>query len=197
MYQNDSQKVLTNEVRLSYCNLVTPRASQSNPAGQPKYSVTLLIPKTDTATITNLRASEEAAAQAATLSTWDGVRPPKIDSVIHDGDGVRPSGVPFSEECKGCWVLTASSTQKPQVVGIDNINCELAPTDIYSGMYARVTVRFYGYKNSGKKGVACGLGNVMKTRDGEPLAGGASAASDFAGIGQSVTNINPVTGLPM
>jgi len=51
-------------------------------------------------------------------------------------------------------------------------------------MYARVTINFYGYKNR-KIGVGCGLGNVLKTRDGEPLSGGASAASDFAGIGQT------------
>jgi len=70
-----------------------------------------------------------------------------------------------------------------QVVVIDNINCELAPADIYSGMYARVTVRFFGYANSGNKGVGCGLGNIMKTRDGEALAGGASASVDFAGVG--------------
>ena len=75
---------------------------------------------------------------------------------------------------------------KPQVVGQDNINVELAPQDIYSGMYARVTVRFYPFNTAGKRGVGCGLGNVMKTRDGEPLSGGASAASDFAGIGNAV-----------
>ena len=53
-------------------------------------------------------------------------------------------------------------------------------------MYARVTINFFGYMSNGKKGVGCGLGNVMKTRDGEPLAGGASAASDFAEVGSVV-----------
>lgn len=91
------------------------------------------------------------------------------------------SGVPFGDECKGHWVITASTKNKPQVVGIDNINCELAPSDIYSGMYGRVTIRFFGYSNSGNKGIGCGLGNVLKTRDGEPLSGQASAASDFCG----------------
>jgi hypothetical protein len=220
MYQNDPLKVLTGEVRLSYANLVQPRASQQG--GEPKYSVTLLIPKTDTATKANIDAAMEAAAKEATAKTWGGVRPPYLKSVVHDGDGVRPSGVAFGPECRGHWVLTASSKNKPQVVGQDNINCELAPQDIYSGMYARVTIRFYGYSNSGNKGVGCGLGNVMKTRDGEPLSGGASAASDFAGIGQAATPeygaampatpgaagyapapapgavaINPITGLPM
>ena len=79
--------------------------------------------------------------------------------------------------------LPISTKNKPQVVGIDNINCELSPADIYSGMYGRVTVRFFGYSNSGNKGVGCGLGNVLKTRDGEPLSGSASAATDFAGLG--------------
>ena len=117
---------------------------------------------------------------------WNGVRPPQLKVPIYDGDGVRPnSGVPFGDECLGHWVMTAGTKNKPQVVGIDNINCELAPSDVYSGMYGRVTINFYGYSNSGNRGVGCGLGNVLKTRDGEPLAGGASAAADFAGIGAS------------
>jgi hypothetical protein len=78
--------------------------------------------------------------------------------------------------------MTASSKNKPQVVHQSDINTELPPQEINSGMRARVTINFYGYNRSGKKGVGCGLGNVMKTRDDEPLAGGANAATDFAGI---------------
>lgn len=197
MYQNDPCKVLTGEVRLSYCHLTTPRASQQG--GEPKYSVTLLIPKTDTATKADIDAAIAAAAQIATPKIWNGARPPMLRVPIYDGDGVRPSGEPFGEECRGHWVMTASSKQKPGVVGIDNINCELAPTDIYSGMYARVTVRFFGYANSGNKGIGCGLGNVLKTRDGDSLSGHTTAASDFAGIGKAVdvsATVNPITGLP-
>lgn len=204
MYQNDAQKVLTGEVRLSYCNLIAPRAPL-NGQGDPKYSVTVLIPKTDVATKADIDASIEAAAKEAVGKIWGGVRP-RFDSIVWDGDGVRKNGMPFGAECKGHWVLTASTKQKPQVVGIDNINAELAPQDIYSGMYGRVTLRFFGYSQSGNRGVGCGLGNVMKTRDGEPLSGGASAASDFAGVGNTVMPtvdpvtgraINPITGLPM
>lgn len=185
MYQNDPMKCLTGEVRLSYVHLTQPYANSKTPGAEPKYSVTILIPKTDVATKTDLDRAFEAAAQDAVAKKWGGFRPPQLKSVIHDGDGVRQDGTPFGEECKGHWVLTASSKQPPQVVGMDNINCQLAPQDIYSGMYARVTLRFFGYANSGNKGVGCGLGNVLKTRDGEPLSGGASAAADFAGIGQS------------
>lgn len=202
MYQNIATKVLTGEVRLSYANLVAPRAAQQGQ--EPKYSVTLLIPKSDNATIANINASIKAAYDEGVSKKWGGAHPqPKV--IVHDGDGLRPSGLPFGDECKGCWVLTASSKNKPQVVGLENLDCELAPSDIYSGMYARVTINFFAYDTAGSKGVGCGLGNVLKTRDGEPLSGGASAASDFEGLGQSYTAqpaqaarpaVNPITGEP-
>lgn len=187
MYNNVPTKVLTGEVRLSYVNLVAPRVNNNDPSATPKYSVTLLIPKTDIAVKQNIDASMEAAAADAQGKIWNGVRPPVLPIPIHDGDGLRENGTPYGSECKGCWVITASSKNKPQVVHQSDINTELLPQDIYSGMYARVTINFFGYMRAGKKGIGCGLGNVMKTRDGEALAGGASAASDFAGIGQEVT----------
>lgn len=214
MYQNIPTKVLTGVVRLSYANLVTPRANQQG--GEPKYSVTLLIPKSDVATLNDINASMDAAYEEGVSKKWGGARPQK-KVILHDGDGLRPNGLPFGDEAKGHYVLTASSKLKPQVVGIDNINCELAPNDIYSGMYARVTINFFPYDTAGSKGVGCGLGNVLKTADGEPLSGGSSAASDFAEVGSAVApqvqstapqfitaqfatvapQINPITGQPM
>ena len=201
-YQGIATKVLTGVVRLSYANLVTPRENPQG--GDPKYSVTLLIPKSDTATKADIEASMKAAYEEGVSKKWGGAHP-QMKQILWDGDGLRQSGLPFGDECKGHWVINASSKQKPQVVGIDNVNCELAPNDIYSGMYARVTINFYPYDAAGSKGVACGLGNVMKTSDGEPLSGGASAASDFAEVGNSVApaqnafapQINPITGMPM
>ena len=181
MYQNDPAKVLTGEVRLSYVHLIEPRTNK--PGDDPKYSATLLIPKTDFATKADIDASIQAAAQDAVSKVWNGAAPPQLRVPIYDGDGVRQSGEPFGEECRGHWVMSASTFNKPQVVGIQNINQELPPREVYSGMYARVTIRFFGYSNSGNKGIGCGLGNVMKTRDGEALAGSASASVDFAGVG--------------
>lgn len=74
MYQNNPTKVLTGECRLSYCNLTTPRAAQQG--GEAKYSVTLLIPKTDTATKADIDAAINAAANDAMAKLWNGVRPP-------------------------------------------------------------------------------------------------------------------------
>ena len=180
MYQNIATKVLTGKVRLSYAHLIEAHASVAG--AEPKYSVTLLIPKTDTATKADIDSAIQAAIEAGKQGAWKGVVPPQVHTPIYDGDGVRPSGVPFGDECKGCWVITANSKQKPQVVDISNINVELAPYDIYSGMYARVTLNFFAYANSGNKGIGCGLGNVLKVADGEPLSGRSSAASDFAGL---------------
>ena len=203
MYNNNPTRVLTGEVRLSYVNLVAPRVNGNDPNSAPRYSVTLLIPKTDVAVKQDIDASIEAATTDAQTKLWGGVRPPIIPIPIHDGDGVRENGTPYGPECKGCWVITASSKQKPQVVHQSNINTELAPQDIYSGMYARVTINFFGYNQKGKRGIGCGLGNVMKTREGESLTGFTSAAADFAGIGQTVTPptqtsgmVNPLTGQP-
>ena len=87
MYQNDPMKVLTGEVRLSYANLTTPRAAQQG--GEPKYSVTLLIPKTDVATKADIDAAINAAANEALTKVWNGARPPQLATPVWDGDGVR------------------------------------------------------------------------------------------------------------
>ena len=192
---NELTNVTTGEARLSYVHLFKPYAYQ--PGQEEKYQVTVLVPKTDTDTMGRINAAIEAAKQRGISEKWNGQCPPIVPVPVYDGDGVRPSdGMAFGPECKGHWVMTASTKNKPQVVGIDNINCELSPADIYSGMYGRVTVRFFGYSNSGNKGIGCGLGNVLKTRDGEPLSGQASAASDFAGLGGTPA-VTPAYGAAM
>ena len=97
---------------------------------------------------------------------------------VHDGDGVRPNGEAFGEECRGHWVFTASSKQAPQVVDM-NLNPIINQTDVYSGCYARVCVNFFPYNSNGKRGVGIGLNAVQKIEDGEPLGGRVSAAEAF------------------
>lgn len=183
MYQGIDTKVMTGEVRLSYAHLDKPYANPKQPGAEPKYSVTLLIPKTDTATKADIDQSMRAAYEKGVAGDWKGARPQLKNAIIYDGDGVRPDGTPFAPECHGFWVMTASTKRKPQVVHISNPAVELMPNDIYSGMWARVSVNFYPYTGQ-QKGVAAGLSNVFKTRDDEAFAGGASAASEFEGIAQ-------------
>ena len=126
MYQNDAQKVLTGEVRLSYCNLIQPRAPLSG-QGDPKYSVTILIPKTDVATKADIDASIEAAARMTPWASCGAVCVPASIPSCGTATVRAKTVMPFGSECKGHWVLTASTKQKPQVVGIDNINAEACP----------------------------------------------------------------------
>ncbi|MCF8566878.1 DUF2815 family protein [Alicyclobacillus tolerans] len=181
MANHDPQRVVTGKVRLSFVHLTSPYARNGQ---EPKYSATLLIPKSDVATKQRMDAAVNAAIQEGVEKRWNGVRPPQISIPIYDGDGVKPSdGLPFGPECKGHWVLTASSKadRKPEIVDLQ-LNPILNATDVYSGMYAHVSIRFFAYFSSGKKGIGCGLGNVQKVADGEPLAGGKSAADDFASL---------------
>lgn len=173
----DPKRLVTGQVRLSYVHLTAPRPSRQ--AGEdPKFSVTLLIPKSDFATKQRIDAAINAAIQEGIASKWGGTRPAQPAIPIHDGDGLRPTGEVFTDECKGHWVVTASSTQRPEIVDL-NLNPVVQPTEIYSGMYARVSIRFFAYFSNGKKGIGCGLGNVQKVADGEALAGRQSAESDF------------------
>lgn len=176
MSQNPTN-VTTGQVRLSYTHLFQPYANQ--PGQEPKYSTTILIPKTDVATKQRIDAAINAAIIAGVSSKWNGVRPPQIAIALHDGDGVRPSdGMPFGEECKGHWVMTASSKQQQAVVDL-SLNPIINQTEVYSGMYARVNINFFPYNSAGKKGIGCGLGPVQKIADGEPLGGRVSAEAAF------------------
>lgn len=183
MTNQNPTRVITGEVRLSYVNLLKPRESQFG--GEPKYSVTLLIPKNDFATKQRIDAAIEAAKMQGKANKWGGVMPPVVPTPIHDGDGVKSDGTSFGEECRGHWVISASSSvdQPPKIVDI-NLNPILDPTEVYSGMYARVAINLAPYASMGKKGVGCYLStNVQKTRDGEPLGGSAPAAADDFGPG--------------
>ena len=138
-------------------------------------------------------------------SKWNGVRPPQPSICVHDGDGPRPSdGSAFGEECKGCWVFTASTKQPPFVVDeyVQNI---IDPTKVYSGMWGNVNVTFFAYNNAGKKGIGCGLNGVQKIRDGEALGGQITAQEAFKPVGTppaaapayAPPAVDPITGQPV
>lgn len=196
MANNNPAHVVTGACRLSYCALTQPKRKSDK--AEPRYSVTVLVPKNDIATKQRLDAAIEAAAQAGTPSKWGGVRPPRVATPVYDGDGTRPSdGAPFGDECRGHWVFTATSKTAPAVVDTA-LQPILQATEIYSGMYGRVGVTFFAYAAEGKKGVGCALDNVQKLADGEPLAGrGASAEDDFSGApAPQVAYQAPVTNQP-
>lgn len=176
--QPNPTSVTTGQVRGSYLHLFTPYANK--PTDTPKFSMTILLPKSDIATKQRIDAAINAAIQVGVASKWNGTRPLQVPNPIWDGDGLRQNGEHFGPECKGHWVFTASSKQQPAIVDA-TVQPILSQSEIYSGMYARVNVNFYPYFNSGKKGIGCGLGPVQKLMDGEPLGGGISAEAAFGG----------------
>ena len=127
--------ITINDVRFSYCNLFQP---QARPGQEPKYSVTILIPKTNAAAKAAVDQAVQEAIAAGVSKCWNGQRPPMPALCIHDGDGTRPSdGMPYGEECKGHWIITASSKQPPFVVDAQ-VQKIINPTEVYSGMWGNV-----------------------------------------------------------
>lgn len=172
--------ITTGQVRLSYANLFKPRASK--PGEEPKYSVTLLIPKTDIKTKQMIDAAINAAITAAVAGKWNGARPPQISTPLQDGDGLRRNGTPFSPECKGHWVINTSTNRQPTVCDL-SLQPIIDQTQVYSGMYARVNINFFGFFSNGNKGIGCGLNAVQKVADGEPLGSQVSVESAFGDQG--------------
>jgi len=169
-------QLTTGKVRFSYCTLFTPRAIKEG--DQPKYSVTLLIPKSDKATLAKINGAVEAAKDAYMKKNPGKKLPTAMKISMHDGDGERVNGGEFGEECKGHYVMTVSSKNPPVVIYADKTPLT-DPQELYSGCYGRVVINFYVYDFQGNKGVSAGLNGVMKLYDGEPLAGGVVRDEDW------------------
>ena len=170
-----STKVVTGKVRFSFVNIFEPRASQDG--GDPKYSVTLLIPKSDKVTMGKIKEAMEEARQNFCAKNGSSALPAKPSNTLHDGDGQRDSGDDYGPECKGHYVMTVSSKDRPVIVDAAR-NEILDRTEVYSGCYGRAAINFYGYNSHGKKGISAGLLSVQKLTDGEPF-GTRGSADDF------------------
>lgn len=169
-------KVVTGKVRLSYASIFEPKSINGS---DPKYSVSLIIPKSDKQMV---QVIEEAIQNAMEKDKgkWNGKVPANLKTPLRDGDEERPDDENYADS----YFVNANSTKAPQVVSLEKDPVtgkpiELGPEEVYSGCYARVSINFYGFNTNGNKGVACGLGNIQKLEDGERLGGGSSAEDDF------------------
>jgi hypothetical protein len=138
-----------------------------------KYSVTLLIPKTDTVLVAQVNAAIEAAMSEGLAAKFGGKRPPMWKNPLRDGDTERDD-----DAFAGHWFVNASGRQQPGIVN-RQMQRILNPADFKSGDFARVDVKFYAFNTSGNKGVACGLNNIQKWEEGESLTGARSAEAAF------------------
>lgn len=186
MANMNPRHAVTGLSRFSYESIMKPSLGpNAKPGDAPRYSVTILMPKSDTAAKARIDAAIEAAKQygAAKKIFKEGTPLDRLQTVVYDGDGFRRDGYTrFGKECAGCWVFTASTpADKPPVVVDGGRNPIIDPTEIYSGMYGRVGVDFFPYSTGGNQGIGCSLINVQKLRDGEPLAGARASVDDDFG----------------
>ena len=172
MTTTNTTRIVTGEVRLSYAHVWEPNPIQG---GKPKNSVSLIIPKSDTATITAIEKAVDAAIEQG-IGKFGGKRRNKaaLKLPLCDGDIERDD-----EAYANAYFLNANYLTAPQIVDM-NLASILDRAEVYSGCYARVSLSFYAFNTNGNRGIACGLSNIQKTRDGESLGGGrVSAETDF------------------
>lgn len=167
----NSTKVVTGKVRFSYANVFEPKSING---GDEKYSVSLIIPKSDKKTIDDIKAAIEQAKKEG-ASKFGGKVPANLKLPLRDGDVDRAD----DEAYRDCYFINANSKDRPGVVD-RNVKAILDPNELYSGCYGRASITFYAFNQNGNKGIACGLQNLQKLSEGEPLSGRSRAEDDFA-----------------
>jgi len=170
-------RLVTGKVRLSYVHVFEKWSGGEDQ--DAKYSVVLLIPKTDKATIRALRVAEAAATEAGKSTKFGGSIPKGLKSIIHDGD--EEADLDKNPEYAGCLYMSVGSRTRPGIVD-KNVQPILDSTEVYSGCYARVSINAYPYNTKGNRGISFGLNNLQKLADGEQLGGGTRADADFDAV---------------
>ena len=177
-YVNSTKVITGPETRWSYANVWQPKAIDG---GAPKYSVSLIIPKSDTKTIEKIRAAIQAAyEEGQSKLKGNGKTVPQLKALktpLRDGDLERPDDEAYANS----YFINANSASAP---GIVDANCQpiIDTSEVYSGVYGRASINFYAFNSNGNKGIACGLNNLQKIRDGESLGGKSRAEDDFADL---------------
>lgn len=173
---NPTKVITGKDTRWSYCNVWDAKSING---GTPKFSVSLIIPKSDEATVRKIKAAIDAVyhdGESKLRGNGKAVPPlVAIKNPLRDGDTERPDDLAY----KNAYFVNANSATAPGVVDAD-CNPILTRSEVYSGVYGRASISFYAFNSNGNRGIACGLNNLQKIRDGEPLGGRASAESDFA-----------------
>ena len=173
-------KVITGpKTVFSYLNVNEPKAPLGG--GTPKYSVSLIIPKSDTVTIAKIQAAIKAAYDEGQSKLKGSSKfVPDLDSLktpLRDGDKERKGDVAYANS----YFVNANSTTKPGVVDADRQPI-IDTSELYSGIIGRASINFYAYNANGNKGIACGLNNLQKLSDGTALGGHSRAEDDFADV---------------
>lgn len=173
------KKLILKNVRFSYVRVFEPQ--QFNGTGDFKYSVVVLIPKTDTAQLQMIRETIEAESKEFITShpKLKGAKPEVWSNPLQDGDKTDKAGY------EGMYFLNANRLErlgKPIVIDRHKRPIE-TKEEMYSGCWGAASLSVFGYYSSAKMaGVAVGLNGLQKVTDDDRLDGGASA-NDFEDYG--------------
>lgn len=173
---NPTNVITGPDARWSYANIWEAKSING---GAPKFSVSLIIPKSDTRTVEKIKVAIEAAyKEGESKLKGNGRSVPALSAIknpLRDGDTERPDDEAYANS----YFINANSATAPGIVDA-NCNPILERSEVYSGVYGRASISFYAFNSNGNKGIACGLNNLQKIRDGEPLGGRTRAEDDFA-----------------
>ena len=175
-FHNPTKVITGVKTRWSYANVWEPKSING---GSPKYSVSLIIPKSDTKTVTAVTNAIQAAYdEGQSKLKGNSKSVPALSAIknpLRDGDAERPD----DEAYKDSYFINANSATPPGIVDATRQPI-LERSEVYSGVYGRASINFYAFNSNGNKGIACGLNNLQKISDGEPLGGKTRAEDDFA-----------------
>lgn len=174
---SNPMKVITGpNTRWSYANVWEPKSING---GAPKYSVSLIIPKSDKVTVEKIKKAIQAAYEEGQGKLkGNGKTVPALSVLktpLRDGDLERPDDETYANS----YFINANSATAPGIVDADR-NTIIDRSEVYSGVYGRASINLYAFNSNGNKGIACGLNNLQKIKDGEPLGGKSRAEDDFA-----------------
>lgn len=174
---SNPMKVITGpDTRWSYANVWEPKSING---GTPKYSVSLIIPKSDKVTVEKIKKAIQAAyEEGQSKLKGNGKTVPALSVLktpLRDGDLERPDDEAYANS----YFINANSATAPGIVDADR-NTIIDRSEVYSGVYGRASINLYAFNSNGNKGIACGLNNLQKIKDGEPLVGKSRAEDDFA-----------------
>ena len=177
--KNPTKVITGKHTVMSYLNVNEPKTPLGG--GTPKYSVSLIIPKSDTVTVEKIRAAIQAAYDEGQSKLKGSSKyVPALEDLktpLRDGDKERNG----DEAYANAWFINANSTTKPGVVDADRQPI-LDTSELYSGIIGRASINFYAFNSNGNRGIACGLNNIQKLADGTPLGGHSRAEDDFADV---------------
>ena len=175
-YINPTKVITGLNTRWSYANVWEAKSING---GTPKFSVSLIIPKDDTVTVNKIKAAIQSAyEEGQSKLKGNGKTVPTLSIIktpLRDGDLERPD----DESYAWCYFINANSASAPGIVDADR-QPVIDRSEVYSGVYGRASINFYAFNSNGNKGIACGLNNLQKIKDGEPLGGKSRAEDDFA-----------------